>query len=146
MARLLKYFAIGFLTGFLLFFAVFAVNRPLDEAWMMAGVAGFVYGLFCVGFMTRLMKTKVLIINPSNKDPRKGLDWYAGEIRQQMADMRFKKVGNSSTFEVYHPTGLSKVWERRVELSVDPYEIKVKASRFIIRVLSDIAEVKPVEE
>lgn len=143
MARLLKYFIVGFLAGFALFFVAFAFFNPLGEAAAMAAVAGFVYGLFCIGFMTRLMATATLVINPSNKDPQKGLAWYAEEIRQQMADMRFKKVGGSTSFEVYHPRGFSKVWERKVELSVDPYEVKVMGSRVIIRILSDLVEIKP---
>lgn len=96
--------------------------------------------------MRRLMKTRVLKVTPANKDPEKGLVWYSDEIRQQLYDMRFIKVGKSSTFEVFHPVGLNKVWERKVELSIDPYEVKVTGSRFVIRVLSDLVEIKPVEE
>lgn len=144
MGRLLKYFFVGFLAGFALFFAAFAFFYGVKQGAVMASVAGFVYALFCVGFMARLMKTQVLEVNTSNRDPEKGMDWYADEIRQQVKQMRFKQVGKGKEIEVFHPTGLYRVWERKVELSAGPYEVKVKASRFMIRVLSDLVEIKPM--
>lgn len=149
MFRLLKYLIIGFLAGFLLFFCGFILFYDLGQAILMAAIAGCIYGLFCVGFMTRLMKTAQLEVNSSNRDPQKGLSWYADEIRQQIRDLRFKRVGSGSkvdpALEVYHPTGLYRVWERRIELRVDAYEVKVRASRFVIRVMSDLVEIEPVK-
>ena len=143
MGRLLKYFFVGFLAGFALFFAAFAFFYGFKQGAVMASVAGFVYALFCVGFMARLMKTQILEVNTSNRDPEKGMDWYANEIRHQVKQMRFKQIGKGREIEVFHPTGLYRVWERKVELSAGPYEVRVKASRFMIRVLSDLVEIKP---
>ncbi len=143
MLRALKYLGLGFISGFILFFCVFIIGHSFGEALILAAVVGLIYSLFCLGFMARLMKTAILRITPANKDPQKGMAWYAEEIRQQLYDLRFKKVGPSTSLEVYHSTGLRKVWEGRVELHVGVYEVRVKASRFVIRVLSDLTEIKP---
>lgn len=141
MFRALKYLILGFFSGFTLFFCVFVISHPPGQALVMAAVVGLIYSLFCLGFMARLMKTDILRVTPANKDPQKGMAWYAEEIRQQIYDLRFKKVGESTSFEVYHPTGLRRVYEGRVELSVGVYEVRVKASRMVIRILSDLVEI-----
>jgi len=143
MLRGLKYLLVGFASGFTLFFIGFIFFYPIDEAIVMASVAGSVYALFCLGFMSRLMRTQVFEVNSENRDPQKSMQWYADTIREQIVEMRFKKVGSSTKLEVYHPNGLYKIVERRVELRADTYSVEVRASRFMIRVLSDLVEVKP---
>lgn len=145
MLRFLKYLIVGFLVGFTLFFVAFLFNHPVGEASAMAMVGGFIYALFSAGFMTRMMKTAVLEVTPANKDPQKGIQWYEDEIKQQIRDMRFKKVGKQSGFEVYHPQGFRKLWEGRIELTSDAYHVRVVASRMMIRILSDIVEIKPLK-
>ncbi|MBC75388.1 MAG: hypothetical protein CME64_05165 [Halobacteriovoraceae bacterium] len=142
MFRALKYFIIGTAIGFAIFFAGFVIFFPINEAIVMGGVAGVAYGLFCLGFMSRFLKTSTLVVNSENRDPQKSMQWYADTIRSQILEMRFKRVGHSSDLEVYHPTGLYKILERRIELRPDAYSVEVKASKFMIRVLSDLVEIK----
>ena len=142
MYRALKYFIIGTLIGFVIFFAGLSIFYSFREAKVMACVSGIIYGVFCLGFMSRFLKTSVFEVNSENRDPQKSMQWYADTIRSQIIEMRFKRIGKSNELEVFHPTGLYKIVERRIELRADPYSVNVKASKFMVRVLSDLVEIK----
>lgn len=140
MSKLLKYFVVGWLTGFVIAFFAFILLFPFKLVVISSLIFGFIYGLFCMGFMQRKLKVVSFEINPENKDSNKGLAWYEEKIKEQIQDMRFRYSKTENGIEIYKPTGLYKVLESPVELEVTPYLINVKCTRMMRRVILDLVE------
>lgn len=98
------------------------------------------YGLFCIGFMVRTLKTVEFEINMQNKDPLKGFYWYQKELEQQMHYMLFERKLTVDGM-IFYPRRLYRVFESPVEFKFDTYGINIKASRMIMRILLDVVEV-----
>ena len=140
--RLLKYFFLGFISGFVLFLPVMWIKYPLEKAAIAAAIVGFIYSLFVIGFMVRHLSQVEFEINAQNKDPEKGLKWYEDRILQQISDMRYREYLQTGELRKFRPTGLYQVLESKIELRVSAYDITVKSSKMMRRILSDLVEIK----
>lgn len=139
--RLLKYFILGYLMGFILLYPVFLFLYVWNKALIAALVGGGVYSLFVVGFMSRMLKSVSLEINASNKDREKGLSWYYDLIIEQIRDMRFRQYLDVDGLKKFKPVGIYQVLENPIEVRVTPYDINVKCSKMMKRIISDLIEI-----
>lgn len=141
MFRLCKYFALGMIYSYPIVFIGFIFFFPLKLALLTSLIASCIFGIFASGFMVRTLKTQSFEINTTNKDPRKGLDWYQDRIFEQLNDLRFLKLSESDGTFTYTPRGLYKVFESEVLIERTPYFIKVTGSRLIIRLISSYVDI-----
>lgn len=139
--RLIKYFVLGYIVGLILLFPGFLFIYSFKQAVIAALVGGGVYSLFVVGFMTRLLKSVSIEINAKNKDKDKGLQWYSDKIFEQIRDMRFRKYLEVDGLTKFKPVGIYQVLERSIEVRVTPYDINVKCSKMMKRIISDLIEI-----
>ncbi len=102
----------------------------------MGALAGVLYGLFAIGFTERALRRVSFEINPSNKDPQKGLSWYRERLELQMHHMLYR-CEKSSDGVVFHPLRLYRIFETPVHFTYDPYSINITASRMTMRILLD---------
>jgi hypothetical protein len=89
-----------------------------------------------------MLKTVSLEINASNKDRDKGLQWYSDQIFGQIHDMRFKKYLEIDGLIKYKPVGIYQVLESPIEVRITPYDINIKCSKMMKRILSDLIEIE----
>lgn len=139
--RLLKYIFLGFISGFFLFVPIMWILYPIHKALIAAAVVGFVYCLFVVGFMVRHLAIVEFEINAQNKDPEKGLRWYEEKILEQIHDMRYREYLSTGELRKFRPTGLYQVLESKIELRVSAYDISMKSSKMMRRILGDLVEI-----
>lgn len=138
MKRLVKYFLMAFAIMVVAAFPVAWFAFELRQALFLSGVAGLVFGFFCSGLMERTLKTEVLVINASTKDPQKPLKWYEEQIRSTLWSMRFLHLTTEGGVEIYKPQGLYQIFESKISLEITPYEITLTASRMFCRIISDL--------
>lgn len=139
--RLLKYFFLGFTSGFILFLPIMWVMYPFQKALIAAAVVGFIYSLFVIGFMVRQLTLVEFEINAQNKDPEKGLKWYEDRILGQIHDMRYREYLKVNEIRKFRPTGLYQVLESKIEVHVSAYDITIRCSKMMKRIISDLIEI-----
>lgn len=142
MYRALAYFSLAGFIMALLSFMILAVFFPFTLSLIIACLLGTIFGLFSLGFMQRTLPSQTLEINSGNKDPEKPMRWYEERVREQINDMRFifKEVHEGT--EVFKPRALYRVFEPNIYLETSPFEITVRASRLMIRLISTYVEIE----
>lgn len=140
--RALKYLFISLIIGFLILFPGFIYLYELKKALLASAIGAFLYSIFSFGFMFRSLKMVTLEINARNKDPQLGLAWYEQEILGQIRSMRFRQYLKTESVIKFRPFGIYQVLESPVEVRVSAYDITIKCSKMMKRIISDLVEIK----
>jgi hypothetical protein len=114
----------------------------LKLAALIAGIVAFISGLFSVGFMKRVLVRAKLEVNVTNKDPQKGLEWYAESIRDQISALNFYEAKSELNITYFRPRGLFKIFEPEIELEITTYCIQITASRLMVRLIKVDIEIE----
>lgn len=139
--RIFRYFFIGFILASSVSFIFLLVFVKIELSFIIALILGFIYGLFCMGFMVRTLKVIEFEITTQNKAKDKGFLWYREQIEDQMLYMPFKRIQLENKV-IYKPRRLYKVYESPIEVMYEPYYINIKGSRVMMRILLDILELE----
>lgn len=143
--RVIRYFLIGFFLASVFCFFALVWFLPLKLSFIISGILGFIYGLFCIGFMVRTLRVVEFEITTQNKNPERGFLWYREELEDQLLHMPYSKeiVGDKL---IYKPRRLYQIYESPVEITFEPYFINIKASRMMMRILLDVIELNNSEK
>ncbi len=134
-AQHFRFFTGGLVLCLLLLLPVLTIVLDFKLAFIISLLIGFIFGLFCLGFMQRVLKSESIEVNAGNKHKDRPLSWYEERIREQIHDLPFRYDETVDGVEVYIPRALYKVYEPNIYLEITPYDIKFTGSRLMVRLV-----------
>jgi hypothetical protein len=140
MSRLVKYFFVGYLIAFITVFSAVLIKADIKLALLLGAIFGVIAGLMSMGFMFRILKVEEFEITMQNKHPKRGFDWYEDEIKDQLAPFHYY-LKTENGIEIFSPRSLYKIYEPQLEFERTPYQIRVKGSRLMIKLLKAVTEI-----
>lgn len=113
----------------------------LQKALVLSTIVSAIFLVFMFSHLERNLRTTQFEINPSNKDPEKGLLEYEKEIENFLFDLSYERIENTHTRKTYRPRLRQRIMGGDLHLEKSPYLINIKGPVGILRILSKVVDI-----
>lgn len=126
--------------GVLSFILIFFMEA--QKALLISGIVSLLFLVFMLSHLERNLRRSQFEINPSNKDPKKGLSWYEKEMENFLLDLSYELTGSNNGIKSFRPRMRQRIMGGEVEIERTPYLIIIKGPSGIVQILAKVVEIE----